>query len=747
MNKQTITGILSLAQCLLLLVCSLVAADDTVKFRHLTIDDQAPLNMHTKSVGDFNGDGQVDLLVAGTAGEVVWYEYPNWKKYIVASGGGGWSTDAETGDIDRDGDIDIVISDWYQNNRIVWFANPGDGRGKWEHRVIGGPRAHDIELADFDRDGDLDIVTRQQGDDGNRLEFWLQNPTGWEHQSVDCPIGEGLAVGDMDRDGDMDVAIAARWYESQADVRSGWIEHVISNKWMHNACAVRTGDLNNDGRVDVVVTPAEKRGGEYRIAWFEAPNDPTQESWAEHTIDESVESVFHSLGVADMNGDNQLDVITAEMAQGQDPDEVRVYYGNGGGLTWNKQVVAFTSSHAIRVIDVGSDGDFDIFGAKWNKSDEVDLWENLSNPESPRPDSLGHWNYIEVDSSRTERAFGLALADVTGDGYGDIASGRFFYRNPGGTMTSEWPRIKLPIDVDVLLALDIDGDAAGDLIGLDKTGKLFWLEAVNTDGQEWTAIEVGNVGETDHNISSQGYTIAQIVPGGKPEVAINVGAVYYFEIPEMPEDLDRSRGAQWRRTTITDQAYPEGISFADVDRDGDLDVAGTVDNKQIAWWQNPGDGSPNWTAHAIGSLPDKYADRFYLVDLNGDARVDLAISAANGSKNGVYWLEQPADPASPSWPLHTVVLQATTNSMDVADMDGDGDIDLISGEHRGEEKVAIWENDGRGTFTERIVSRGRESHLGTRVFDLDADGDLDIVSIAWDEYRFLHLWRNDAVAP
>jgi hypothetical protein len=44
-----------------------------------------------------------------------------------------------------------------------------------------------------------------------------------------------------------------------------------------------------------------------------------------------------------------------------------------------------------------------------------------------------------------------------------------------------------------------------------------------------------------------------------------------------------------------------------------------------------------------------------------------------------------------------------------------------------------------------IDHSNKESHLGTLLFDMDSDGDLDILSIAWNNYRFLHLWRNDAI--
>jgi hypothetical protein len=86
------------------------------------------------------------------------------------------------------------------------------------------------------------------------------------------------------------------------------------------------------------------------------------------------------------------------------------------------------------------------------------------------------------------------------------------------------------------------------------------------------------------------------------------------------------------------------------------------------------------------------------------------------------------------------------NNLDVADLDRDGDLDLVTNEHKGlHHRTQIFENDGTGRFAEHVVDRGKESHLGTQVADLNRGGDLDIVSIAWDDYENLHLWRNDAV--
>ncbi len=117
----------------------------------------------------------------------------------------------------------------------------------------------------------------------------------------------------------------------------------------------------------------------YRVSWFEAPEDAKVPNWQEHVIEQVQETVVHALAVGDMNNDGKSDVVVAEMHQGGDPDEVRVYLNQGGGLMWKKQVLSTTGSHDIVVADIGADGDLDIVGANHAGSlQAIQLWENLT---------------------------------------------------------------------------------------------------------------------------------------------------------------------------------------------------------------------------------------------------------------------------------------------------------------------------------------------------------------------------------
>jgi len=366
------------------MICCLAAITyaDELSVRRVTIDKQPPERPYAKIVADFNGDGLPDIAIGGAKGPLVWYAYPTWKKRLVAEGGY-QTVEGEAADIDNDGDQDIVMGG------IVWYENPGamaqSADRPWKAHRVAQVRTHDVEVGDLDGDGRLDIVSRNQSSfsnpSGNRFHIWKQQaPDKWSGLEVECPHGEGIKLSDLDRDSDLDVVIGTRWYENSGDILKGpWAEHIYSTSWKHADTEVQCHDLNNDGRLDIILTPAELKGDMYRVSWFEAPEDAKVPNWPEHVIEQVQETVVHALGVGDMNNDGKSDVVVAEMHQGGDSDEVRVYLNQGGGLMWKKQVLSTTGSHDIVVADIGADGDLDIVGANHAGSlQAVQLWENLT---------------------------------------------------------------------------------------------------------------------------------------------------------------------------------------------------------------------------------------------------------------------------------------------------------------------------------------------------------------------------------
>jgi len=769
------------------IVFAFYAKAQEIPFQQLIIDNNA---CGHREVADIDRDGLNDIVAVNhdlqDRTSFVWYRYPSWQRNVVVNLDDfkdfhrNRACDMEVADMDNDGDPDILGRIGLNNDVdgvICWFEHPGKESlscdTRWERHDVGETEyIKDFEVRDFNRDGMPDIAARSN----TRVYLYFREGNSWEKKMIPVHHHEGMEAADLDGDGDQDLVLNGFWLENPADpLNQDWPEHQIdgkwytqhTNNWQDNNGKVTVADMNLDGRPDMILAHSEKPG--YPVSWYEAPEDPVNQPWTEHLIGRI--DKCHNLKVADFDLDGDPDVLAGTLPNfpHEAPHHFGIFINRGDALQWAWQELTGLGNYSAQVGDIDNDGDMDIAGLRNHNRPPIELWRNLAADRGHKGEneslpvmkiSLDKWTYVQVDHMRTRFGgrtggdgywFGLAMGDLTGDGYEDIAAGKWMYTNPGGSMEAKWIRNELEDSLDALLITDVDGDIYGDIIAA-KCNRQYWIEILDADQGKCCVRQIGSLPVCNHGTSTQGYNLAQVIPGGKPEILLNADGVFCMIIPDNPEM------GEWPHFTILeDGSNGEWVSTGDMDGDGDNDVCLFLRNEnqqdrdinRVTWLENPGDPSGEWSPHTIG-LTNHHGDKVIPADVNLDGRTDLVATEERwpglDPDAGMYWYEAPEDPAHWNWPRHRIVTQYSMNNLDLADMDRDGDPDIITCEHKGPaEELQAWENDGSGNFSLHVIDRGKESHAGSRLSDLDRDGDLDIVSIAWNDFEYLHVWRNDAI--
>jgi hypothetical protein len=392
-----------------------------------------------------DGDGDVDALSAARGDfQLAWFENETIhrsakfsEEAVVAAAFGG-ARSVLAGDLDRDGDLDVLATSVGGGTEIGWWKNT-DGHGAFGTQQVVNTQtagASGAFLADLDGDGDLDVGSRSLGDD---TIAWYENSD-----------GEGS-------------------FGSRQDVAT-----------LTSVTSVFAADIDRDGDLDLVSGAAV---GPPRIGWYE--NMDGMGSFSTAQVISTTAALPGSISAADLDGDGDPDVVSAHSAT----DQIAWYENlDGAGTFGTERLISAETDQPLSAfaVDVDGDGDLDVVSA--SRSDDKIAWYENS-------DGLGNFGTQRVISTELYMPYFATSGDIDGDGDLDVVGISLddrsvtWYENSDGQGNFGAQQIVYTFQINTntqglgrsVFTADIDRDGDLDVLATVRGGTVAWYE--NRGGQ------------------------------------------------------------------------------------------------------------------------------------------------------------------------------------------------------------------------------------------------------------------------
>ncbi|MCP4680041.1 MAG: hypothetical protein GY854_32030 [Deltaproteobacteria bacterium] len=358
-------------------------------------------------------------------------------------------------------------------------------------------------------------------------------------------------------------------------------------------------------------------------------------SWILHEIGDQTQAIY--VYTADIDGDSERDlVVTSSDHTATFQSEIAWYRNEGSGASWTKFVVSpadgddpIIASNGVVAADLNKDGRQDVVVASGPTmgaaSGGVHL---LLGPDDP----TGEWEKTALHTVEGESFFKIYALDVNGDDFLDIVAGGnkagLIALNPADS-GGDWTIHRMNEDTGGgLYAADFDGDGNVTVISANAMShKVFWTD-----------------------VTAEGDTLT------------------------------------YQDTLVAEIQMPLDIYAIDVNQDDHADVLCTrIGGRGFRWFENPGDGSENWTEHMIRE--NFSGTDIYVGDIDGDNADDVIVSGltmmeADKLPTSTAWFSIPKDDPTVEWDIHWVdyanPVVTAPGDVELFDINGDGKLDVVT---------------------------------------------------------------------
>jgi hypothetical protein len=361
----------------------------------------------------------------------------------------------------------------------------------------------------------------------------------------------------------------------------------------------------------------------------------------------------YGISAYDLTGNGSLDLITADTIVGL------YWLENDGRGNFTQHIIherkdEWLERHAIA--DINGDGRPEIVIVD-NLNGSLRYFAFVGDPRDRRA-----WTVHTICEGTLPGAYDVAVADFDGDGDLDIAASSWrkgnqfaWFENPGGDGGVQWVQHLIEANIGetrTICAVDLNGDGHIDLLGTASAGnEVMWYENLGNPFREsWRKhlIDTPRRPIHGHPVDMDGDGVIDVVlatghsnPGSLPDLRDHQ-VVWYENLGT------RTAPGPWQKHLICDN-FEQGFEAvaADLDGDGQMEVVATAwgPTGQIALFKHGGDPCGPWSKQLLKANWVN-ANTVIIADLDGDGRLDIAAAAERGSNEVRWWRNEDAQSAT-----------------------------------------------------------------------------------------------------
>jgi len=646
-------------------------------------------------------------------------------------------------DMDGDGDLDLVTSNQGSGSLTIFFQT---GPGSFDPdpllidvEFLSAPQS--VAAADVDLDGDLDVACALFNA-GLRI-FFQTGPGEFDPDpvAIDVPADLGrplrIVAADLDGDGDPDLAcVGAGIFNSGSlmvffQTAPRFFDPVPLVLQIQRPGSVTAADLDGDGDVDLASTSSVSNA--ILVFYQTGPGafDPVPLALSAPPIMVNPALVF----AVDIDADGDADLVSANPGS----TNLTIFFQSTPG---DFDPLPFAMGEApyvpgtIAAGDLDGDGDVDLVSTNAAR-DKLLIFSQIGpGVFDPRP--------LLVDLPARSAPIRVVAADLEGDGDDDLVtataspSDRLMVslHTARGNLDPEPTRLRSPPTMDdpqSIAAADLDGDGDGDLVSANLSSDNLTI-FFQTSPRAFDSLPLALGGATTTDIA---FSVAVADLDGDSDIDVvsaNGGddslTIFFQTGPQSFESLP----LVLRRSVMK---YPLAIEPADLDGDGDLDLAtaNASSHNLTVWFQEDSGDFLDRPLVLAGFSSDNGPDSIAAGDLDGDGDIDLAsghpdLVLEDTSSLKIYY--QTAPGAFQQFPL--MLGGPCTCSLAIIDVDEDGDLDLFSVDVRSATAFLQSSSGSLGPEPRLLATFQNGSARSIDAADVDGDGDLDVVVAISDSF-------------